>query len=68
MNEIINTFLLAGDRFMPQMHWKQLGFTCSACGSFTKNKEKIQKIKETGDTNLIRFVFNMKWLMGILKI
>ena len=53
MNEIINTFLLAGDRFMPQMHWKQLGFTCSACGSFTKNKEKIQKIEETGDANYI---------------
>ena len=53
MNEIINTFLLAGDRFMPQMHLKQLGFTCSAFGSLTKNKEKIQKIEETGDANYI---------------
>ena len=53
MNEIINTFLLAGDRFVPQMHLKQLGFTCSAFGSFTKNKEKIQKIEETGYANYI---------------
>ena len=37
MNEIVNTFLLAGDKFMPRRHLKQLGFTCDACGSFTKN-------------------------------
>ena len=35
---IINKFLLTGDKFMPQMHLKQRGFTYSACGSFTKNK------------------------------
>ena len=35
------------------MHLKQPGFTCSACGPFTKNKERIQKFKETGDTNYI---------------
>ena len=51
MNEIVNTFLLAGDTFMPEMHLKQPGFTYSACGTFTKTKEKIQKFKETGDTN-----------------
>ena len=39
MNEIVNKFLLAGDKFMPEMHLKQLGFTYSACGPFTKNKE-----------------------------
>ena len=50
MNEIVNNFLLAGDKFMPEMHLKQPGFTCSACGPFTKNKERIQKFKETGDT------------------
>ena len=49
------------------------GFTYSACGPFTKNKERIQKFKETGDTiftktNLIRLVFNMIWHMEILKI
>ena len=38
---------------MPEMHLKQLGFTYSACGSFTKNKERIQKFKETGDTDYI---------------
>ena len=44
MNEIVNKFLLAGDKFMPEMHLKQPGFTYSACGPFTKNKERIQKI------------------------
>ena len=38
MNEIVNTFLLVGEKFMPEMHLKQLGFTYSACGAFTKNK------------------------------
>ena len=47
MNEIVNKFLLAGDKFMPEMYLKQPGFTYSACGTFTKNKEKIQKFKET---------------------
>ena len=40
MNEIVNTFLLVGDKFMPEMHLKQPGFTYSACGPFTKNKER----------------------------
>ena len=53
MNEIVNKFLLAGDKFLPEMHLKQPGFTYSACGPFTKNKERIQKFKETGDTNYI---------------
>ena len=53
MNEIVNKFLLAGDKFMPEMHLKQLGFTYSACGPFTKNKRRIQKFKETGDTSYI---------------
>ena len=53
MNEIFNKFLLAGDKFMPEMHLKQPGFTYSACGPFTKNKERIQKFKETGDTSYI---------------
>ena len=49
MNEIVNKFLLAGDTFMPEMHLKQPGFSYSACGPFTKNKNRIQKFKETGD-------------------
>ena len=43
MNKIVNKFFLAADKFMPEMDLKQPGFTYSACGSFTKNKERIQK-------------------------
>ena len=46
MNEIVNKFLLAGDKSMPEMHLKQPGFTYSACRPFTKNKKRIQKFKE----------------------
>ena len=53
MNNVINNFLLAGDTFMPEMHLRQPQFTYSACGPFTKHKERIQKFKETGDTNYI---------------
>ena len=53
MNDIVNKFLLAGDKCMPEMHLKQPGFTYSVCGSFTKKKERIQKFKETGDTKYI---------------
>ena len=53
MNEIVNKFLLAGNKSMPEMHLKQPGFTHSAYGPFTKNKERIQKLKETGDTSYI---------------
>ena len=49
MNEIVNKFLLAGDKFMPEMHLKQPGFTYSACGPFTKNKERIEKFMQTGN-------------------
>ena len=74
MNEIVNTFLLAGDKFMPKMHLRQPGFTYSACGPFTKNKERIQKLKKQEiqaiftKVNLIRLVFNMIWHMKISKI
>ena len=53
MNEIVNKLLLAGDKCMPEMHLKQQGFTYSACGPFTKNKERIQKFIQTGNTNYI---------------
>ena len=53
MNEIVNKFLLAGDKFMPEMHLRQPGFTCKACGPFTKSKERIKKFKETGDSRYI---------------
>ena len=53
MNEIVNKCLLAGNKFMLEMHLKQPGFTYSTCGTFTKNKEIIQKFKETGDKSYI---------------
>ena len=53
MNEIANKFLLVGDKFMPEMHLKQPGFTYSASGLFTKNKERIEKFMQTGNTDFI---------------
>ena len=53
MNNIINKFLLAGDKFMHEMHLRQPQFTYSACGPFTKHKQRIQKFKETDDINYI---------------
>ena len=53
MNNIINKFLLAGDKFMPEMHLKQPGFTYSTCDPFTKHKERIKKFEQTGDTRYI---------------
>ena len=60
MNEIVNEFLLDRDKFMPEMHLRQpargtllAGFTYSECEPFTKNKERIQRFKETGDTSYI---------------
>ena len=50
MNEIVNKFLLVGEKFMSEIHLRQPGFTYSASGSFTKNKERIQKFKGTGDS------------------
>ena len=51
MNEIVNKVLLVGDRFMPELYLKQPGFTCSTCGPFTKNKERIQKFMQAGNTD-----------------
>ena len=53
MYNVINKFLLAGDKFMPEMQLRQPQFTYSACGPFTKHKQGTQKFKETGDTNYI---------------
>ena len=53
MNEIVNKFLLAGDNFMPELHLKQPGFTYSVCGPFTRNKERIEKFIQTGNTDYI---------------
>ena len=53
MNEIVNKFLLAGDKFMPKIYLKQPRFTDSASGPFSKNKEILKKFKETGDSRYI---------------
>ena len=75
MNEKVTKFLLAGDKFMPENHLRQPGFTCSACGPFTKNKERLQKLKKSQKIqdisikmNQIKLLFNMRWLVEILKI
>ena len=74
MNDIINKILLAGDKFTPEMHLRQLGFNYSACGPFTKNKERIKKFMKTGNTdfiikmNSVRLAFSMIWPMVKQKI
>ena len=49
MNKVINKYLLNGDKFMQELHLWQPGFTYSACGPFTKHREKIKKFRETGN-------------------
>ena len=69
MNDVINKFLLAGDKFMLEMHLRQPQFVYSTCGPLTRHKERIKEFKRTGDTryiiemNLIKFVFNTILLM-----
>ena len=53
MNNIINTFLLAGDKFMREMHLRQPQFVYSTCGPSLRHKERIRKFKQTGDTRYI---------------
>ena len=53
MNEIVDKFLLAGDKFIPEVHLKQSVFTYSACGPFTKIKERIEKCMQSGNTDFI---------------
>ena len=53
MNNIINKFLLSGNKFMPEMHLRQPQFVYSACGPFTRQKERIKKFKQTGETRLL---------------
>ena len=54
INEIVNKFLLAGDKFMPEMYLKQPGFAYITCGSIIRNKERIEKFMLTGNTNIYR--------------
>ena len=53
MNNVINKFLLAGDKFMPEMHLRQPQFVYSACGPFTRHKERMKEFKHTDDTRYI---------------
>ena len=53
MNEIVNKILLAGDKFVSELHLKETCFTYSACGPFTRNKERIEKFMQTGNTDFI---------------
>ena len=75
MNAIVNKLLLARDRFMPKMHLKQSGFRHSACGPYTKNIERMEKILRKLvipdlfiKTNYSKVVFNLIWIMEVLKI
>ena len=75
INEIVSKFLLARYKFIPEMRLKQPRFMDSSCGLFTKNKERIQKLKKTQkiqdiftEANQTKLVFNVIWLMEILKI
>ena len=71
MNEIVNKFLLAGDKFMPEMHLKQPGFTYSACDHLLKTKKDFKNLKKQEiktiftKMNLIRLVFSMTWHLKI---
>ena len=58
MNNTINKLLLAEDKFMPEVHLRQPQFTYSACAPFTKHEQRIQKFRETGDTNYIYIKMN----------
>ena len=49
MNEIINKCLFTGDKFMPELHLKRPGLTYSACGPFTKQCQRIQRFRQTGN-------------------
>ena len=53
MNEIVNKFLLVGNKFMPEMHLKQPVFTYSACDPFTKSKERIENFMQIGNTDFV---------------
>ena len=53
MNKVVDKFLKIGDKFMPEMHLRQPGFTYSACDQLTRNKQRIQRFMETGDTKYI---------------
>ena len=71
MSEVVNKLSLIGDKCMTEMHLIQPGCTYTACGLFTKIKERIQKCMQTGNTKYIYkndLVFSMIWSMINIKI
>ena len=74
MNEIVNKFLLAGDKFMPEMHLKQRDLVIVLVDHKLKTKKEFRNLKKQEiqtifiKINLIRLAFNMIWRMEILKI
>ena len=74
MNNIINKFLLAGDKLMSEMHLRQPQFVYSACGPFTRHKKELKNLNKQVirvifiQMNLIKLVFNKILLMQIIKI
>ena len=74
MNEIASKFLLAGDKFMPELYLKEPSFTYTACSPFTKNKERIESLCRLEiqilftNISLIKRIFCMIWLMANQKI
>ena len=69
MNEIVNNFLLARDRFMPELRFRHSGLFYNVCGPFTRNKKRIQKFKELDIKGIFiksnQIVLSMAWLMEI---
>ena len=74
MNNVINKFLLASDKFMHEMHLRQPQFVYSACGPFTRHKERIKNLNKRVirvifiEMSSIKLVFNTILLMQIIKI
>ena len=74
MNKIFTKFLLIGGKFMPELHLQHPRFTYSACGRFTKHRERIKKFRETGklkhyiETNYIKLVLLMMQHIMIVKM
>ena len=74
MSKIVYKFSLAGDKFILEMNLREPGFKYNACRPFTKDKERIQRLKETGDsryiyqTNRTKFAFSMTWFVKILTV
>ena len=60
INEVVNNFLLAGDKFIPEIRLKQSWFTYSTFGSLTKIKERLQKFKEMRNLQYI-IKYLSKW-------